>query len=121
MHLYFAAVVLTVAVAGCRLVGGGPGTGGYSVTVVNDLAETVTFHAAGVGENADSAVTHGVKLAAGASYVDHWMTPNATSGDKRALVRATNAAGQLVFCQQVSWPELDRANLRIHIVEVLSC
>jgi|SRR5216684_7491676 len=106
-----------LTLASCGLLGGGPGTPGYGVTITNGSRDVVTFYAQGVGESANSAVAVGVRLAPQASFVDHWLTPNAGSGNQRATVRATNATGVIVFCRQLSWSDLKLMEYRI-VVDV---
>jgi hypothetical protein len=109
--------LLAIMILGGPLVvcGSGLGTAGYSVTVRNDLPQAVVFYAKGVGENSESAVAQGVRLSAGASYVDHWRDPNSRSGEYRATLWALDPQGRTVFCQRLTWADIQRESFEIKI------
>jgi hypothetical protein len=115
MNLRLLSFFVAALLCSCGWISGGPGTAGYSVTIVNESRDVVIFYAQGVGESTSSAVTVGVRLEPSAGFVDHWLTPNSGSGDKRAIVRATSSVGQLVFCRVLSWSDIRLSDYRIKV------
>lgn len=98
-------------VAGCE--GLFYGEGLYEVQIENATPSVVVVSEVDVIPSAKPMVT---RLIPGKILLSVWRRPRQGRPDERAVVRAENEAGVLVFCQRVTYADVQRLKHRITIV-----
>ena len=99
----------------------GFGTPGYDVLVTNEAEVQVRYFAHGVGRDPD-ATSPGVSLLPGRSHPDHWQYPTGFGSSRVATIRAFDESGTMVFCQVLSYSDLQRMKFLVDIhTGILDC
>lgn len=88
------------------------GDQGYSVALVSEAARPLTVIEEGVRERPSR-----FTLDPGQKEWVLWRTPAGERDARRATVRALDASGELVFCQQFSYADVQRVRFEVRIRE----